>query len=195
MKKQFGVLVFALAVFCAVPVFAATYEIDASHSSVDFKIRHLVSSVRGSFNQFEGTFDYEPGKPQQWKARAVIQAESIDTNVAKRDEHLRSPDFFDAKKYPTLTFESTGVTGVSGDKAKLTGNLTIHGITKPVVLDLEIHGVTKDMRGTERAGFTATTKVSRKDFDLNWNKILEAGKVMVGEEVQITIEVEGVLKA
>jgi polyisoprenoid-binding protein YceI len=195
MRKQLGILVFALAVACAVPAQAATYEIDAGHSSVEFKIRHLVSSVRGSFNQFEGTFDYEPDKPQEWKTKAVIQAESIDTNVGKRDEHLRSADFFDVEKYPTLSFESTGISDATAESAKLSGNLTIHGVTKPVVFDLEIHGVTKDMRGTPRAGFTATTTVNRKDFGLTWNKVLEAGKVMVGEEVQITIEIEGALKA
>lgn len=195
MKRQFGFLVFALAAFCAVPVFAATYDIDANHSSVEFKIRHLVSSVRGSFNQFEGTFDYEPGKPQEWKTRAVIQAGSIDTNVAKRDEHLRSSDFFDTAKYPTLIFETTGLSDISAEGAKLKGNLTIHGVTKPVVLDLEIHGLTKDMSGKTRAGFTAITTINRKDFGLIWNKVLEAGQLMVGEEVKITIEVEGVLKA
>ena len=170
---------------------AATYTIDVDHSAVTFKIRHLVSKVQGAFNQFEGTFDYEPGKPELWKAGAVIQAASIDTNVAARDKHLRSADFFDVEKFPTLTFKSTHVENVMETSAKLHGLLTIHGVEKPVVLDLEIHGVGKDPWGNVRAGFTATTTVNRKDFGVIWNKALETGGVLVGDEVEITIEVEG----
>ena len=192
-------LKFTLGSFCllalfALPASAATYAIDADHSSVTFKIRHLFSKVSGQFNQFEGTLDYEPGKPETWKAQAVIQAASIDTNVEPRDKHLRSADFFDVETYPTLTFKSMEVTDVTAEGAKLHGDLTIHGVTRPVMMDLAIHGVGKDPWGNTRAGFTATVKVDRKDFGLTWNKAVETGGVLVGDEVEITLEIEGLAK-
>ncbi len=176
------------------PTWAAVYNLDADHTTVSFKIRHLFSYVRGTFNQFEGTFEYEPAKPDTWKANATLQAASIDTRVEKRDNHLRSKDFFEVDKFPMITFVSTQVTDVAPAGAKLHGNLTIHGVTKPVVMDLAVHGVGKDPWGNVRAGFTATTTINRKDFGLTWNQALEAGKFLVGDEVEITIEVEGLLK-
>lgn len=173
---------------------AATYELDKDHTSVSFKIRHLFSNVQGNFNDFSGAFDYEPGKPESWKAEAVIQAASINTRLEARDKHLRSSDFFDVEKFPTLMFKSTKVEGAGESSAKLHGLLTLHGVEKPVVLDLAIHGVGKDPWGNVRSGFTATTKINRKDFGLNWNKAVEAGQLLVGEEVEITLEVEGMLK-
>ena len=192
-------LKFTLGSFCllalfALPASAATYAIDADHSSVTFKIRHLFSKTSGQFKQFEGTLDYEPGKPETWKAEAVIQAASIDTNVAPRDKHLRSADFFDVETYPTLAFKSTKVTDVTAEKATLQGDLTLHGVTRPVVMDLAIHGVGKDPWGNTRAGFTATVKIDRKDFGLTWNKAVETGGVLVGDEVEITLEIEGLAK-
>ena len=192
-------LKFALGSFCLLALFvlpasAATYAIDADHSSVTFKIRHLFSKTNGQFKQFEGTLDYEPGKPETWKAEAVIQAASIDTNVEPRDKHLRSADFFDVETYPTLAFKSTKVTDVTAEGAKLHGDLTMHGVTRPVVMDLAIHGVGKDPWGNTRAGFTATIKIDRKDFGLTWNKVVETGGVLVGDEVEITLEIEGLAK-
>jgi polyisoprenoid-binding protein YceI len=171
---------------------AATYNIDADHTSVGFKIRHLLSWVNGSFNKFEGTFDYEPGKPELWKVKAVIQAASIDTGVEQRDKHLRTPDFFDVEKFPTITFESTKAESLTETTARLEGNLTIHGVTKPVVLDVEILGEVKDPWGNQLSGFTATTTVNRKDFGLTWNQAVETGQFLVGEEVKITLEVSGI---
>ncbi len=197
MKKLVQALaltVFSIFVFNT-SVFAATYKIDSDHSTVGFKIHHLLSYVQGRFNQFEGSFDYDPAKPDAWKAEAVIRAASIDTNVAARDKHLRSADFFDAEKFPTLHFKSTEVTDVTPTSAKLHGLLTIHGVEKPAVLDLEIHGVLQDPWGNVKAGFTATTKINRKDFGLTWNKALEAGQLLVGEEVLITLEIEGIQEA
>lgn len=194
-------LKFHLFVFCAIllliispSVFAATYKIDTDHTTVSFKIRHILTNVQGHFRQFEGSFDYDPTKPETWKTNVTIQAASIDTNVSERDKHLRSPDFFDVDKFPTLTFKSTEVTDVTPTSAKLHGLLTIHGIEKPVVLDLEIQEVVKDPWGNVIASFTATTKVNRKDFGLTWNQVLEAGKVLVGDEVEITLEVAGLLQ-
>lgn len=182
-----------LAVFAS-PVSAATYTIGADHSAVTFKIRHLFSKTPGNFNQFEGTIEYEPGQPESWKTQAVIQAASIDTNVEKRDNHLRSKEFFDVEKFPTITFKSAKVTDVTDKGAKLHGDLTIHGVTKPVVLDLAIHGVGDDPWGNTRAGFTATTTIDRKEFGITWNQPVVGG-LMLGDEVEITLEVEGLLGA
>ncbi len=175
-------------------VFATTYTIDPDHSSATFKIRHLLSNVQGNFKTFEGVVDYEPGKPETWKTTATIQANSIDTNVAKRDEHLKGPEFFDVEKFSTITFVSTRAEQVDETHAKLNGLLTIHGVEKPVTLDLEIHGIAKDPWGNTRAAFTGTTQVNRKDFGLAWNKAVETGQLLVGEEVQITLEIESILQ-
>jgi len=189
------IAVFLLMVlFVATPAWAAAYKIDAEHSTVGFRIRHLLSWVRGTFGAFEGTFEYEPGKPETWKAEAIIQVATIDTNVRQRDDHLRSADFFDAAKYPQMTFRSTQVTDLSEKRAKLHGVLSLHGVERPVVLDVEIHGVANDPWGNTRAGFTGTTTINRKEFGLAWNQILEKGQLLVGEEVEITLDVEGLLQ-
>ncbi len=177
----------------ALPASAATYTIDPDHSAVTFKIRHLFSKVTGSFNQFEGTIEYEPGQPETWNTQAVIQAASIDTNVEKRDNHLRSKDFFDVETFPAIAFKSAKVDDAAGQSAKLHGDLTIHGVTKPVVLDLAIHGVGDDPWGNTRAGFTATVTINRNDFGIDWNQPVVGG-LMLGDEVEITLEVEGLLK-
>lgn len=192
-KRILGILLAAGIIFCP-SVWAATYKLDPDHTTVEFTIRHLFTKVRGTFNTFEGAFEYEPGKPQSWKADATIQTASIDTRVEQRDNHLRSKDFFEVETYPTLTFKSTEVTDVTQDGAKLHGLLTIHGVEKPVVLDVTVHGVAKDPWGNVLAGATATTRINRKEFGLTWNKTLETGQVLVGEEVEITIEAEGILQ-
>lgn len=192
MRARVGVLVLAVGMWLAAPAWAATYKIDQDHTTVSFKIRHLFSKVEGVFRDFAGTIDYEPDHPEQWKVEATIQAASIDTRVDKRDAHLRSKDFFDVEKYPAITFKSTGVTDATASHAKLNGLLTIHGVEKPVTLDVDIHGVGKDPWGNIRAGFTATTKINRKDFGVMWNQTLETGQLLVGEEVDITLEVEGI---
>ena len=171
---------------------ATTYKVDPDHTAVEFKIRHVFSNVKGTFDQFEGTFDYVPDHPEQWKANGTIQTASINTRVEKRDNHLRSKDFFEVEKFPTVSFKSTEVTDVTSTGAKLHGLLTIHGVEKPVVLDVDVHGVAKDPWGNVRAGATATTTINRKDFGLTWNQVLETGQLLVGEEVEITIEVEGI---
>lgn len=175
-------------------VSAAEYKIDPQHTTVSFKVRHLLSYVEGRFNEFEGTFKYDPEKPETWKADMTVQAAGIDTNVAPRDKHLRGPDFFDVEKFPTLTFKSTDVTDVTPSGAKLNGLLTLHGIEKPVVFDLQIHGTIKDPWGNSLAAFTAATVINRKDFGLTWNQAAEAGQLLVGEEVTITLEVSGIQK-
>ncbi len=186
-------LAFALAAVLAVsaPVFAADYKIDDTHTTVGFKVRHLFSKVQGQFKKFEGTFSYDAADLSQWKAEAVIDTASVDTNVAKRDEHLRSKDFFETDTYPTMTFKSTGARDLAGNTAKLDGVLTLHGVEKPVTLDVEIHGEGTDPWGNTRLGLTASTTINRKDFGLTWNQALESGQLLVGEEIEIVLEIEG----
>lgn len=194
-RARLGFAVFLGLVLCsALPAWATTYAIDKDHTTVSFKIRHLFSKVEGTFNEFEGSFDYAPGDPEQWTAQATIQAASIDTRVAQRDDHLRTADFFDTATYPTITFKSTNVAEATPTSAKLEGLLTLHGVEKPVVLDVTVHGEGKDPWGNMRSGFTATTTINRKDFGLTWNKAVETGQLLVGEEVEIILEVEGIVK-
>jgi polyisoprenoid-binding protein YceI len=171
---------------------ADTYVVDPAHSSVSFRIRHLFSSVTGRFEKFEGKIVYDESDPKKSAASGSIDVATINTNVAKRDEHLKSPDFFDVAKYPKITFETTEVSDVSADgkSGKLVGNLTMHGVTKPVVLEATILGKGKDPQGKERIGLHATTKVNRKDYGLTWNKALETGGALVGDEVTIELDVE-----
>lgn len=171
---------------------AATWNIDADHSNVGFKVRHLmVSNVKGSFEKFTGSVDLNDKDITKSKVEVTIDTNSINTNVQKRDEHLRSPDFFDVAKFPTMTFVSKKVAKAGKDKLKVTGDLTLHGVTKEVVLDVDaLSKESKDPWGNMRRGTTATTKINRKDFGLVWNKALETGGVAVGEEVLITLEIE-----
>ena len=194
MRRRIGVIVLIGAWLAASSAWATTYVIDKDHSAMSFKIRHLFSRVQGTFDDFEGTFVYVPGQPSEWKADATIQAASIDTRVEKRDAHLRSKDFFDVEPYPTITFKGTHVTEATETGGTLHGVLSIHGVEKPVDLALTIHGVGKDPWGNVRAAATAITTINRKDFGLNWNQVLETGQLLVGEEVEITLEVEGIAK-
>lgn len=192
MKKM---TILSLCLFASSLAKAEIYTIDPVHSSIGFTVRHLmVSKVHGKFERFEGWFDYTPQKPGIWKASATLDASSINTANPKRDEHLRSPDFLDVQKYPTMEFRLKGVESTREGPKRLKGNLTLHGVTKPVTLDLEIGGVVQDPWGGTRAGFSAAGKINRKDFGLTWNKALETGGVMVGDEVQIALEIEGILK-
>ncbi len=163
-----------------------TYKVDPAHSSIGFSVDHMViDTVHGRFRQFDSSITVDPENGNALKqATATIQAKSIDTDVEKRDNHLRSPDFFDAEKYPTITFESTGVDGQT-----LTGKFTLHGVTKEISLPIKIKGPIKDPMGNTHLSLEANTKLNRKDYGLTWNKILEAGGLMVGEE--ITIQING----
>ncbi len=198
MKKIKKVLLYSLVLaFSIIGLsLAETYKIDPYHSDITFKIRHLmISKVSGRFEQFSGEFTYDGKDPKNWSAQAEIQAASINTSIPDRDKHLRTPDFFDVEKYPTLQFKSAKVSDydVKNGKAKLTGLLTMHGVTKEVMLDLDIGGTIKDPQGTTRSGFEATGKINRKDFGIAYNKILDNGGLALGEEVEISIHIEGVL--
>jgi len=171
---------------------AATYKIDPEHSAVMFHIHHLLGKVTGRFEHLQGTVDYDASKPAVWKTSATIEAASINTESAQRDTHLRSEDFFEVAKYPTLEFVSSGVTDVQGNHAKLHGNLTMRGVTKPIVLDLEIDGVAKDPWGGTHAAFSATGKLDRRDYGVEWNQAVEGGGVLIGNEVELELDIEGI---
>lgn len=194
---KFLKMTFAALLLAAMPAaaHAAAYKVDADHSSVTFKVRHLLSNTQGQFKKFEGTIDFEPGKPETWKAEGTIDVASIDTGVEKRDEHLRKKDFFEVETYPTITFRTTKVLESSAESAKVEGLMTMHGVEKPVVLDVQILGSAKDPWGNVRAAFTATTKINRKDFGIIYNQTLETGGLMLGEDVAITLEIEAIQQA
>lgn len=193
MKKYIAV---ALAAWLAAPAAAATYKIDEAHSAVTFKVAHLaISKVSGRFDKFSGTIEYEPGNTAKWKTEAVIDVNSINTNVEARDKHLRSADFFDVEKFPTMTFKSVKVSGYKNMKGKLHGELTLRGVTKPVVLTVEGSGPVTDPWGSERMAAIAVTSINRKDFGLTWNKVMETGGLVVGDKIDIVIEIEAVKEA
>lgn len=183
----------ALTALALSPSFAASevYKIDGAHSQVNFSIRHLVSRVQGRFRTVGGEITLDKDNLAASKVTAEIDSTTIDTSNEKRDAHLKSDDFFKTEKNPKITFVSTGATATSKDKVSLTGNLTMAGVTKPVTLDVTINGFMPDMRpGGQRAGFEARTKVNRQDFGINWNRTLDQGGVVLGDDVDITITVE-----
>ncbi len=170
-----------------------TWQIDSAHSGIHFSVRHLViAKVRGQFGRWTGTLALPDGDFSRATVDVTIDATSIDTGVADRDAHLRSADFFDVEKFPELTFRGRRIESKSGDRFALVGDLTIRGTTREVVLDVESAGQTKDPWGNVRAGFAGRTSIDRKEFGLTWNQALEAGGVMVGDKVEIEIEVEAV---
>lgn len=172
------------------------WNIDAAHSSLQFSVRHMViTKVRGAFKGYSGTLELDENRDQALaRVDVVIDAASIDTSEPKRDEHLRSQDFLDVAAYPTLAFRSRSIDR-SGDRYRVTGDLTIHGVTRSVTLDAEFQGQGKDPWGGQRAAFSAKTSVNREDFGLTWNQVLEAGGVLVGTKIDIEIEVQAVQAA
>lgn len=168
-----------------------TWQIDSAHSHIYFTARHMmISKVRGQFESFTGSVNYDEQNPNRTTVDIEVDINSINTQEGQRDTHLRSADFFDADNYPTMRFQSTKVEQVDEDTGKLYGNLTIHGVTKPVVLNVEYAGQAKSPWGTVSAGFSGTTTINRKDWGLNWNQALETGGVLVGDKIQIEIELE-----
>ncbi len=170
-----------------------TLNIDTTHSGIHFSIRHMVvAKVRGAFKGFSGTVRYDAENPANSSVSVSIDAASIDTGVAQRDAHLKSPDFFDVEKFPALSFQSTRVEKGSGNNLRVTGNLTLRDITREVVLDAELLGTGKDPWGNTRVAFEAKTSINRFDFGLKWNQALETGGVLVGEKVEIALEIQTV---
>ena len=167
------------------------FQIDPSHSTIQFSVRHMmVSKARGTFDKWSGSVNLNPEHPEQTTVEITIETDSINTKDAQRDGHLKSPDFFAVEQYPTMTFKSTSVEVTGKESAKLYGDLTIRGVSKPVVLDVEFQGSAKSPWGTTNYGFNGTTKINREDWGLNWNASLETGGWLVGKEVQIDIELE-----
>lgn len=167
------------------------WEIDTYHSTVGFAVKHMmVSTVRGSFKKFEGKIHLDEQNPAASLVDITVDVASIDTGDERRDGHLKSPDFFDAGTYPALTFKSTKVEKLSDEKFRVTGNLTIRGVTREVPLGVELTGESRDPQGQRRAGFEVTGSLNRKDFGLNWNVALEAGGWMVSDTVKLVIDAE-----
>ena len=171
-----------------------TYAIDATHSSVEFVVRHMmITKVRGRFGAVSGSIALAPGSSVPTAIEAVIDASSVDTREAQRDGHLRSADFFDVERFPQLTYKSTRIEG-DGESFRVYGDLTLHGVTREVVLDGEFEGRGSDPWGGQRVSFSAQTKINRKDFGLSWNQALETGGMLVSEEVRIELNVQAVLQ-
>jgi polyisoprenoid-binding protein YceI len=196
MRRIIAALVFALTFASATVATAApvTWTIDPVHSTVGFSIRHFFSKVPGNFTKFSGTVAYDPDKPAASSTTVEIETASINTENEKRDGHLRSEDFFFADQYPTIKFVSTKVTPTGEGKLSVEGNLTMRGVTKPVTLAVSYLGSGPTSNGEMRAGFEATTKVNRKDFNILWNRTLDQGGTLLGDDVDIKIGVEGVVR-
>ncbi len=192
--RSLGALTLFFTLLVAAPSLAApvTYDIDPVHSRVEFTIRHIVSKVTGDFGDFKGTITYDPAAPATSTTNVEIAATSIDTNNDRRDNHLRSADFFDVAKFPALTFTSTKVVPGEEGKFKVEGTLTMHGVTKPVVLDASFLGAGPGMDGSPHAGFEASTKVDGKDDGLSSDKALDQGGTLLGDDVSISLEIEAV---
>lgn len=175
----------------AAGLLAQSYEIDTAHSGASFSVKHMmVTNVSGRFSNAKGIAVYDEKNLAQSKIEAVLDVQTVNTNDAKRDAHLKSPDFFDAEKYPKMAFKSTKFYQDNGT-LKIEGTLSLHGVTKPVTLTVEeLSGEVKHPAGTIVRGAVAKTKINRKDFGLTWNKTLDAGGVMIGEEIAITLELE-----
>ena len=193
MVKKLGFLAVGF-VLSVSPVWAANYAVDMDHSSVSFKVKHILSKTQGNFNKFDGQIQYEPGKPETWSAAGTIQVASIDTNSAERDKHLLTADFFDAAQFPTIEFKTTGVKESTETSAKVEGLLKMHGVEKPIVLDVTIGGIATDPWGNTRSAFSVVTVLNRKDFGMVYNQTLDKGGLLLGEEIEISLEIEGIQK-
>jgi polyisoprenoid-binding protein YceI len=169
-----------------------TWTVDPAHSSVEFRVKHMmISTVRGRFGEFEGTIEAAPDYHQS-QVRGTVKAASIDTNEPRRDDHLRSADFFDSEQHPEIGFESTGIEHVEKGKFRVGGELTMHGETRPVEFEVTVHGVTRDPQGQDRVGLEVRGTISRGEFGLRWQQALETGGVVVGDEVRIDADISAV---
>jgi polyisoprenoid-binding protein YceI len=185
-------MVIVAALLAPLHVFAATYTIDPAHSTIGFKVKHLmVTNVNGVFEKFKGTVNIDEKDIAKSKVDVTIEMASINTNITKRDDHLRSADFFDVAKFPTMTFVSTKVEKAGADKLKVTGNLTIKGVTRQVILNVEgPTGEIKSPQGDVKRGASATAAINRQDFGVSWSKKLDGGGLVVADDVYISIDTE-----
>jgi len=195
MNRKLMVLIFIIGLlFYRVQTEAAEYVTDPAHSQIGFQIRHLVSRVSGRFDVFTATITYDEKNPSGFKADATINTASVNTSIEKRDAHLKSPDFFNAEKYPAISFKSTSVKVAGKNKLVVKGNFTLLGVTKPITLEADFLGIAKDPWGSTRAGFSAVGKINRKDFGMVYNMAMDQGGFLLGDEVDLLIEVEAVEK-
>ncbi len=184
----------AAAFLAASPVLADTWVIDKNHSETGFQIRHMMSKVRGHFNDYAGTVVVDPAKPEAATVEFTIKAATIDTANENRDKDLRSANFFDVEKFPEISFKSTKVKAAGKDRYDVIGTLTMHGVSKEVTLPVQYLGVGKDPWGNEKAGFSADVTLNRKDFGITWNKTLDSGGVLLGDDVWVSINLEAAKK-
>ena len=190
-RKLATVLVLATALIVAPHLRSAEmYRIDPVHSGVSFKIRHLVSNVSGRFSDFEGGIQADREDLARSSVAFTIKTSSIDTGNGKRDDHLRSPDFFDAAKYPEIAFKSTKVEKASGDTYNVTGSFTMHGVTKDITIPVQVLGFTSHPRFGDLAGFSTSFKLNRKDYGISWNAPMDASTLVLGDDVQVEINIE-----
>lgn len=191
MIKTVQALAVLLAIAAATPAAAQqVWEIDGVHSEVSFRIRHLVSKVRGSFRDFAVKVETVEANPAASRVTFTIQAASIDTGNADRDKHLRSADFFDVEKFPTITFVSTAIAPKGNNRFDVTGTLTMHGVSKEITLPVEFTGTMKDPMGNTKAGFDTSTTLNRKDYGIVWNRALDAGGFVLGDDVTVSISLQ-----
>ncbi|WP_030159064.1 YceI family protein [Streptomyces sp. NRRL S-244] len=180
----------------ALAALTGDYVIDAAHSSIGFTVRHaMVTNVRGSFTDYSGTLRLDGGDPARSAASIEVKIASVDTGIADRDGHLRSGDFFDAEAFPEMTFRSTQAAQLGGDAYRITGELTIKDVTRPLSIDLEFNGSATDVYGNERVGFEGSAEILRSDWGLTWNAALEAGGVMVSDKVKLTFDISAIKQA
>ena len=193
MKVAFK-MTLAAAALAALPSLALaeteTFNLDKNHSQVGFKVRHFVSKVGGRFGDYEGTVNIDRAKPEASSVEITIKTDSINTDNAQRDGHLKSPDFFDAAKFPTITFKSTKIVAKGNNAYDVTGDFTLHGVTKSIVVPVSFLGFIKDPRGGEKAGFEGTTTINRKDYGIIWNQNLDAGGAVLGDDVTVDLNFE-----
>ncbi|GHH51858.1 YceI family protein [Streptomyces candidus] len=185
-----------VAVDPALAALTGEYTVDPSHSSIGFTVRHaMVTNVRGTFAEHEGTLRLNGSNPADSEARITVRIASIDTGVADRDNHLRSADFFDAEAFPEMTFRSTRAEQLGGDDYRISGDLTIKDVTRPLSIDLEFNGTATDVYGNERVGFEGSATILRSDWGLTWNAALETGGVMVSDKVKLNFDISAIKKA
>ncbi len=196
MVRKLRIAAALLAALAAAPLFAAdTYTVDKVHSDVSFQVRHFVSKVRGDFTDFEGTIQIDQARPEASSVVFTIKTASINTKNESRDKHLNSPDFFDTAKFPEITFKSTKIAPAGKDKYDVTGNFTMHGVTKEITLPGHLHRVHEGSARQERAGFELATTLNRQDYGVKFNKTLDNGSLMLSDDVAVTISLETVKKA
>jgi polyisoprenoid-binding protein YceI len=171
---------------------ADIYNVDKAHSEVSFQVKHLMSNVRGRFTDFSGAVSVDTVRPEASSVEFKIQATSVDTAIADRDKHLRSADFFDVEKFPEISFKSSSISKTGANSYTVTGSFTMHGVTKQVTLPVTFNGFAKDPWGGERAGFELATTLNRKDYGIVWNKALDAGGMLLSDDVRIEISLEAV---